>query len=447
MPEKRSQLRGAVRIRTFAITAALLAAFFVVLPSAAFAADRYVDCDVPGNDSGGCTVGSECSTLQYAASQVAAGETVYVRGTCDVNGASLQTLVLDSFSHDNTTWTDWVGSPIIQNTGGDYGINLSSRTGVTFENFIFQGVDLHNVVISGGSGNILQYNVIRNATEDGVQVMDSSSNIIRNNSIYSNGTNGVEIYALGGMIADNEVRRNYIYSNGYSGIYIIGTSGRSTWYVVDTVVHNNILYNNSTDIGAGAAQISGSLSDGLELVHNTVADGDDSEGSEIELFGCENTYLRNNIIQPPSGGIGLYIFASATGWDSDNNLIYSSGGSADVGSWDGTPATSLGDWQSASGDDAASQDADPLLDGTYHILTGSPAEEEGTTSLPATFSGLDIDGQTRPMPVGTNYDQGADENGPEAGAVPEFSLLTMIVAFGLGLGTFGFVRHRGKAQS
>ncbi|MFH1425947.1 MAG: right-handed parallel beta-helix repeat-containing protein [Candidatus Kerfeldbacteria bacterium] len=394
------------------------------------------------------------------------------------NGSS--GVYLNGCSSDSSNYATIQGNYIGTNAGdadqsnGTYGVEIGndcSYSLITGNTIAYHNdADMAGVYSGAGtsSNNTISYNTVHD-NEYGVLINTSGNNTINGNDIYDNDSTGdggagimVQL-ASGNEIYDNDVYNNNNSVSGFglgvalfmgdsNAVYRNDLYGNDFGFIVygsdDETVYNNFIYSNSSGCGV----VEGS--DNTLVANNSFYQ---NGGAELNIGGFSmadvtNTTLANNIISTNSTGIN-FGNSVAGGFSSDYNVIYSPGG-ANAGYWEPTTTTAdtLAEWYAASGQDnpaGNSIEADPLFAGApsdLHLLIASPAINEG---VDLTASGItdDYDAQGRPWLGAGSYDIGADErNGPleeEGGdAVPEFSLLTLVLAFGLGLGTFGFVRIR-----
>jgi hypothetical protein len=192
---------------------------------------------------------------------------------------------------------------------------------------------------------------------------------------------------------------------------------------------------------AGASNVNG-IFDGSGTAHgfyhNSVHVGGAQTSGTSNTFAFTGTAVnntrdfRNNIFvnaRSNSGGTGKHYAVqyggtttNPAGLTSDNNLLFVNGSGGVLGSYNSADLATLAAWQSATGEDAASVNEDPLLvnaAGTaatvdLHALPGSPANNRGTPIAGVT---ADYDGQARSATV---PDIGADEfisNNADLGAL------------------------------
>jgi hypothetical protein len=135
-----------------------------------------------------------------------------------------------------------------------------------------------------------------------------------------------------------------------------------------------------------------------------------------------------------------------TGLTSNRNDLYATGTGGFVGLFNGVDQTTLGNWQTATGQDTNSISADPLFvspNGNsttvdLHLQAGSPAISAGsavTTTVANPLVGItnDFDGQTRNP---STPDVGADERTPYAPGAPVFVSAASRFTHAGGAGTF-----------
>ncbi|MFH1426355.1 MAG: right-handed parallel beta-helix repeat-containing protein [Candidatus Kerfeldbacteria bacterium] len=270
----------------------------------------------------------------------------------------------------------------------------------------------HGAAVDGATAWFINANQFYSNSGNGLLMGSGATNAdINGNWLYGNGGNGVRINATG---TGNDVTNNWITNNTSDGMYILANS---------TDVVNNSFYANAT--GSAAAEIR--IGNGADFLQDTT--------------------LYNNILDISTDDFGIYVAVNAnTNFTSNYNDLFLNG-SANTGYWTGTTCPTLINWRSpacTSGDDINSINADPdwTSEGNSAAINStSPAVNTGTDA--SAWTSIDITEDVRP--IGAGWEMGADERyGPTEGpGIPEFSLVTLVIAFGLGLGTFGFVRYRG----
>jgi parallel beta-helix repeat protein len=131
------------------------------------------------------------------------------------------------------------------------GFYLLNTTGVLVEGFTVEGFgtpfvtpDLlsqgANIRIEGGSGNTLRKNVTKDSlVGNGIQVINSSANVVEQNSSFDNlgpFSDGIEL--SGELSFENIIRRNETFRNGQIGINIVGPMG------LDPTRPGNVVFGN-----------------------------------------------------------------------------------------------------------------------------------------------------------------------------------------------------------
>ncbi|BAZ98763.1 hypothetical protein tca_00689 [Methanothermobacter sp. EMTCatA1] len=175
-------------------------------------------------------------------------------------------------------------------TGGNPGIHLTGSNNTICNNTITsngeEGIYLH----SGSGNNTICNNTITSNGEEGIYLHSGSgNNTICNNTITSNGY-GIGLYDG----SCNIICNNTITSNSYEGIYLLGSDNNT--------ICNNTITNNQWGIYL------------YESSNNTICNNTITNNSNgIYLYGSNNT-ICNNTITNSSYGIVLY---SGSG----NNII------------------------------------------------------------------------------------------------------------------------------
>ncbi len=371
-----------------------------------------------GGSGTACTQSSPCG-LQTALGQAAGGDTIYIASGVYTGAGGAVITVTESI----TLYGGWDGAssgPVVRDPaahpttldGEDQRrvVYIESNTGPTLDGFIvtrghgaFSGGGIYAkgaspvirnnqiisntaagdggaIFINGGSAQIVGNEIRDNAATwaGGLRIINNAQVAIVGNEIISNVASisggGINLECCGGstpFIAQNLIAYNQGTNHG-GGVLIQSTSAS---------LENNILVSNQAGEGAGVwLQGSASYPASGTLVHNTLvgrAGGDEA----VFLDPYVTAVLTNNILTGHSIGIANAAPFSST-ISATHNLF-----------WDGSDPF--------IGTNAVL--ADPLLDGTFHLLAGSPAINAGTpTSVTIDFDGY-------PRPAGLLPDIGADE--------------------------------------
>lgn len=241
-------------------------------------------------------------------------------------------------------------------------------------------------------------NVFVNQYSKGIQMSNIGATIIRNNLITTNSTYS----GYAGIYLDRSQRNQIITKNRIigvpgTGLYMIDCTGLAG---IRGLVANNFI---SVTDSAGISMINGDFQD---IVYNSVlVTGPISSYSAIFMRGSgSGKTVRNNIFSNIGSGFAYVVSDSAVfGIQSSNyNNLYSNG--TNLGNYNGTIASNLAAWKTASSRDTNSVSGDPgfISNSDLHV-TGSICDN---AALPRANVTDDIDGQTRSL---TTPDIGADE--------------------------------------
>jgi hypothetical protein len=205
-----------------------------------------------------------------------------------------------------------------------------------------------------------------------------------------------------GIISYGLVEGNIIYENGYGGGSGINMDG-----VTDTLVRNNLLFDNHAS-GISIYRIDGgSGSQNNHILNNTILMASDGRwGINIPNSDDTNNHLFNNIVYSEHDWRGSISIATPTldGFASDYNILMDRF-SVD----DGNSRITFSEWQ-ALGYDTHSllSSPDQLFvnsnSSDYRLKQGSPAIDRGVTLDEVTDDLLGV-----PRPSGAAYDIGAYE--------------------------------------
>jgi parallel beta-helix repeat protein len=307
------------------------------------------------------------------------------------------------------------------------GIRVSMANFVTVRRCTFANNARWGIFTDYSDDLLLEYNECSgSAIEHGIYVSNSGDRpVIRFNTVHDNNASGIQINAdplllepslgkRGDGITENAViEANVVYNNGTAGGAAINLASVRAARIV-----NNLLYNNRaggiTGWDDGAGNQWGSR-DNLVL-HNTIYFRN-TEGRWCVSFknGSTNNTVRNNVLR--GGARGALEYDNDSSILSDYNLMDRYNSAQVVANEDATSWQTLAQWQTTSGNDMHSRDADPLFvrptttPFDFHVQTGSPALDTGVTRGDVPF---DLEGVRRPG--GAAYDVGCYERGTAATA-------------------------------
>ncbi|MCX7423752.1 MAG: right-handed parallel beta-helix repeat-containing protein, partial [Planctomycetia bacterium] len=407
-------------------------------------ATKFVSGD--GNDANGD--GSEANpwhSLQHAADNVGPGDYVIVKPG-KYWGFNLTT---DGKPDARITFHALAGVEIDEAFPGQQdGINLEGADFVTIEGFYVhdmpraglrsvnnEGVILrenvtdHNKmwgVLTGWSENIIVENNVasQSQVEHGIYISNSADGaIVRNNVVWGNRASGIQFnadrYLPGdGVHSRNLVEGNVVFENGRGGGAALNFDGFQ-----DSVVQNNLLYNNhATGIVLYVGLAADSSTNNL-ITNNTVVMAEDARWALLMTDGSSGNVVTNNILlnKNPNRG-SMTVEHNSLPARSDNNIVQ------DLFQMDGYNG-SFASWQNFSGGmdthsivvnladppgELGQADPPGSLDSLfvnpaandYHLKSDSAAIDAGDPTIaPAT----DIFGHVRP--TGAGVDIGAYEHG------------------------------------
>ncbi|GEM_PF-3269712 len=233
-------------------------------------------------------------------------------------------------------------------------------------------------------------------------------------------------FATNTVLANNIIDR---LRNGVNGWWSYGIH-------CETGAGSNLLCYNSmisriASEGAGPDQnlavgigVSSFLSTGNRFYHNTISlTGNDLSSATSSRFTAmalpsplptglkiRNSILFNTTTSSASGIHSYGLYSAATSWQSgdtsNTNILFAQGAQGAVGYFNGLNRVTLGQWQSATGQDAGSIAGDPGLvaSSNLHVASGTSIASNAGSNIPNIPD--DIDGEVRSLSV---PDIGADE--------------------------------------
>lgn len=410
---------------------AMGAAVLVSVAASAKAETHYVATD--GDDAADGSSASPWATLQRAADAVAPGDVVVVRP------GSYRGFYLDTSGTAEMpiTFRGEPGATIEEdNARTPDGINLEGASFVVIEGFTVVGATRAGIravlcehvtirnnradmngrwgIFTGFCDDLLieDNECSRSQVEHGIYVSNSGDRpVVRRNRLWGNRANGLhmngDLSAGGdGVISGALVEQNVIWDNGRGGGSGINGDG-----VQDSVIRNNLIYENHAS-GISLYRIDGGApSTGNLVIHNTVVQAADGRWALNIQDASTGNRVLNNIL------LTRHAFRGAIDVSADSLEDFTSEHNVVVGRFTidgGDTVMDLAEWRAATGQDANSIEAtidEVFVDaagGDYHLSATSPALDRGTaTDAPPT----DFEGQ--PRPLGSAVDVGADERCPD----------------------------------
>jgi len=397
----------------------------------AIAQGRTYYVDPAGSDASGD--GSEAHpwlTIQHAADQVAAGDTVLINPGIYQGGITVDR---GGTATDPITFRAHAQGVVVGGSGGerdaffityaDYvvvegltirqadraGMRVDHADHVTIRDCTFADNTTWGVFTDFSDYLLIEGNEAYGSVEEhGIYVSNSGDYpTIRRNRVHDNYACGIHMNgdaSMGGdgVISHGVVEANVVYSNGLGGGAAINMDG-----VADTIVRNNLLYANHAG-GIAVFQQDGAVgSRNNRLLNNTIIMPEDGRWAvNISQPGCVNNWVFNNIIYSYHNWRGCIVIPSAglSGFQSDYNVVMDRF-SAD----DDHSVITLSEWRTL-GYDLHSLIAEPaalLVNPSgqdYHLRAGSPAIDAG---MALSEVSEDLEGRARPW--GAAFDIGAFE--------------------------------------
>lgn len=369
-------------------------------PPSATGSTYYVSAS--GSDFNPGTENQPWRTLQRAADTAIAGDLVLVNdgfyaGFRSVNSGtannpitfrargsnavinSRNSMTADNINIENNDYITVSGFKVM-NSARD-GIRIAVARNVTVSNNTISGSRRFGILTGFAPAIQLINNDVSNSSEHGIYVSNSNSSndnpVLRNNRSYNNGQNGIQLNgdpnAGGdGLLTGAVIEKNVIRDNQLKGLSIISSS--------DSIIRNNIIYNNGIQAGAGGIHIVEEIGTAVHSNNNTIVN---------------NTIVESRIaaIRINANNINNVVF---------NNIAIGRYSVALEGS--GNFMDSASNFQSTSTTELFVNQG--LAD--FHLLNGASVINAGKAAFgEKNAPSDDFDGNTRPQ--GAGFDIGAYE--------------------------------------
>lgn len=425
--------RNPSRTRTFHFHMRTILCFPFLVTVGAHAATYHVASG--GSDAAnGLSLANAFATIQHGADVAGAGDTVLVHpggyqgfAAMDNSGNTGAPIVflgmdgaevttpcgyndLDGINVENVSWVVVQGFAVNGMPRAGIRTALSDHVTIRYNSCADNGV--WGILTGFAEHCIIELNTCSGSVDQhGIYFSNSAdAPIIRYNHCYDNHDNGIHMNGDAssggdGIISDAEVYGNVIHGNGTGGGSGINCDG-----VINSVIYNNMLYDNHAS-GISLYQIDGGApSTGNRVYNNTIINAEDARWCVNITDGCTGNQVLNNILinQHPFRGSITVAASALDGFVSDYNLV------VDRLSADGDDTIlDLGQWQTI-GYDAHSQVALPEADlfvspqsGDLHPLDATAQQVDAGTGAVSAVVSDDIDGVVRPQ--GSAYDIGCYE--------------------------------------
>ncbi len=404
-----------------AIRAALGVIALAIAPVSATAADYWVS--TTGSDAAAGSAQAPWRTLQHAASQVTPGDVVHVQpGTyagfqVTTSGTALSPIVFRAegdvlLNQPNPSTPD-----IVNIEGASYvtvegfrvedapriGIRAVQATGVVIRGNTVARSGLTGILTGWTPGVRIENNVCSaSIQEHGIYVSNSATSaddpVIRGNEVFGNAKNGIQVNGDcweggDGIIEGALLDGNLVHDNNWKGLSLISMQ--------NSVVQNNVVWNNGLSAGAG----------GIHLA--------DQVGPSCGKPSSSNLVVNNTIVEPRIACIRM-TDGSTSNVVFNNVCVASSAGNAIVDEVGGNAIDAASNVVRTSSAglfaDAAAAD--------FHPAAGSAVVDAGVAQYQGrTAPAVDADGNARPQ---GGWDAGAYEAGG-SGAAPDTTPPTVAV--------------------
>ncbi len=371
--------------------------------------------DTPG-------VSQEYNSIQDAVDDAQPGDTVLIfpgnyapagHITIDHSGTEDQPITVSGFGKGtvidgvHTTergvfFVDEADYIVIENmeikNGPSSGIRISWSDHVTARNIVSHDNEKWGIFTSFSNYLLIENNECYNSKEEhGIYVSNSGDYpVVRGNIIHGNNVNGLHMNGDincqpgDGIISHALVEGNIIYNNGAGGGSAINCDG-----VTDSVIRNNLVYDQHSS-GISLYQIDGGAkSENNEVYHNTIIIADDGRWAvNLKDGSCKNN-IYDNILLTEHSWKGSIAADCVDGLDSDYNVFTYNDDA--VTPDDDASYMTFSQWQDAGHDvhsvQASISDLFVNYPYDFHLRAGSPAIDAGT------YFGVDddLDGSSRPM--------------------------------------------------
>lgn len=295
------------------------------------------------------------------------------------------------------------------------GIRVDNSHNVTIRNVVAGNSGAWGIFTNHSNDLLIANNeTYGSKREHGIYVSNSGDRpTVRGNKVYNNAGAGIQLNAdlsagggtdvVGdGIITEAVIEKNTVYENGsISGGAAINMDG-----VQNSIVRNNLLYNNHAS-GITNFKWNGAQGPkGMKIYNNTIVMASDARWALHFRSTVGKNYVRNNILMNRNAARGGIDYGNSTdiaNTDSDYNVMEK----MTPDDWE--TVLSLSQWQ-AQGHESHSMSAtltqlfqDPG-NNNYQLTANSPAKDKGQQVVEVNE---DINGQARPL--GTGYDIGAYE--------------------------------------
>jgi parallel beta-helix repeat protein len=282
-------------------------------PAPAFAATLVVD-----NDFADCPP-ADFSSIQAAVTAAQPGDKILV-----CRGVYLETVLVEK-SDLRIEAQAAPGEVVLQGTPPQLvGFHLLNSSGVVLQGFTVQSFLMANIRIEGGSGNTLRNNIataLIGPASSSINVLNSSANLVEQNTSYANCSTCNGIGVLGAGSSDNIVRHNETFLNGSAGVHVNGSGPRNVLHGnrshsnsigIRNVVgsHGNVIENNHLFANAPVtpAAVSGGIILGLSTgvtVRNNRSERNAIFGIRLQNGASQSLIEKNEVLENGQDGIRL----------------------------------------------------------------------------------------------------------------------------------------------
>ena len=417
-------------LRAVIHTAALIITLSITFSISASAGTFFVS--TSGSDSNPGSQAQPFRTIQHAVDAVSAGDTIIVRAgayagcrigrsgsaalPCMLRAETAGAVLINSLSAANrhsslieienfdSIVAYWVIDGFDLSGSPKYGVDLRNTDHATVQNCKAHGSALTGIFLAFSYHPLIQNNESYSNGEHGIYQSNSGDfPTIRGNNLHHNASAGLHMngdrnFTPGdGIISFAVVEKNVVWENGRSGGSGINCDG-----VSDSIIRNNLLYNNHAS-GISLYAIDGAEGSSRNKVYNNTivmpADARWCVNIPASSEGQPNptgNKIKNNILYTSHtfrGSISIW-GGSAAGFESDYNIVVNrlsrDGGDTNM---------TLSAWQALGYDQhSAISTPDQLFvnpsGSDYHLKSGSAALDAGTTLAEIID---DIEGTARPQ--------------------------------------------------